>query len=124
MLTAMFLCKNLLIDWREGERWFMQHLIDGDLASNNGGWQWSASTGTDSVPYFRVFNPHTQALKIDARGDYVRTWVPELADLKGKAVHTPGDHYLTPLVDLGESRQRALATYRGMARKKDTKKPD
>ncbi len=121
MLTAMFLCKNLLIDWRQGERWFMRQLIDGDLASNNGGWQWSASTGTDSVPYFRVFNPHTQALKIDARGDYVRTWIPELADLKGKAVHTPGGRYLTPLVDLGESRQRALAAYRGMARKKDTK---
>jgi len=124
MLTAMFLCKNLLIDWREGERWFMRHLIDGDLASNNGGWQWSASTGTDSVPYFRVFNPHTQAMKIDARGDYVRTWVPELAELRGKAVHTPGERYLPPLVDLGESRQRALATYRGMARKAETKKPD
>ena len=124
MLTAMFLCKNLLIDWREGERWFMRHLIDGDLASNNGGWQWSASTGTDSVPYFRVFNPHTQAMKIDARGDYVRTWVPELAGLRGKAVHTPGEHYLPPLVELGESRQRALATYRGMARKAETKKPD
>lgn len=124
MLTAMFLCKNLLIDWREGERWFMRHLIDGDLASNNGGWQWSASTGTDSVPYFRVFNPHTQAMKIDARGDYVRTWVPELAGLRGKAVHTPGERYLPPLVDLGESRQRALATYRGMARKAETKKPD
>jgi len=124
MLTAMFLCKNLLIDWREGERWFMRHLIDGDLASNNGGWQWSASTGTDSVPYFRVFNPHTQALKIDARGDYVRAWVPELADLKGKAIHTPGARYLTPLVDLGESRQRALATYRGLARRTETKKPD
>ncbi len=124
MLTAMFLCKNLLIDWREGERWFMRHLIDGDLASNNGGWQWSASTGTDSVPYFRVFNPQTQALKIDARGDYVRTWVPELAELKGKAVHTPGARYLAPLVDLGESRQRALAAYRGMAKRRDTKKPD
>lgn len=124
MLTAMFLCKNLLIDWREGERWFMRHLVDGDLASNNGGWQWSASTGTDSVPYFRVFNPQTQALKIDARGDYVRTWVPELAELKGKAVHTPGARYLTPLVDLGESRQRALAAYRGMARKTAKKKPD
>lgn len=125
MLTAMFLCKNLLIDWREGERWFMRHLIDGDLASNNGGWQWSASTGTDSVPYFRVFNPHTQALKIDARGDYVRTWVPELAEFKGKAVHTPGGRYLSPLVDLGESRERALAAYRGMARQKTaTKKPD
>ena len=125
MLTAMFLCKNLLIDWREGERWFMRHLIDGDLASNNGGWQWSASTGTDSVPYFRVFNPHTQALKIDARGDYVRTWVPELAALKGKAVHTPGARYFSPLVDLGESRERALAAYRGMARKKtETQKPD
>jgi len=124
MLTAMFLCKNLLIDWREGERWFMRHLIDGDLASNNGGWQWSASTGTDSVPYFRVFNPQTQALKIDARGDYVRTWVPELTELKGKAVHTPGARYLAPLVDLGESRQRALAAYRGMAKRTDTKKPD
>lgn len=79
MVVAMFLSKNLLIDWREGERWFMRHLIDGDLAANNGGWQWSASTGTDAVPYFRLFNPLSQSERFDPRGEFIRHWLPELA---------------------------------------------
>lgn len=89
MICAMFLSKNLLIDWRKGEQWFMQHLVDGDLAANNGGWQWCASTGTDAVPYFRVFNPISQSLKFDPNGDYIRQWVPELADLDAKTIHEP-----------------------------------
>ena len=79
MLTAMFLTKHLLIDWRLGERHFMDLLVDGDFAANNGGWQWSASTGTDAAPYFRIFNPVTQAKKFDPDGAFVRRWVPELA---------------------------------------------
>lgn len=119
MLTAMFLTKNLLIDWKHGERWFMQHLIDGDLAANNGGWQWSASTGTDSVPYFRIFNAVTQSRKFDPQGDFIRTWVPEIAQLSSKQIHQPpgadmfaGTDYPAPLVDLGESRRRALDVFK------------
>lgn len=81
MITAMFLTKNLLIDWREGERYFMRHLIDGDLAANNGGWQWSASTGTDSVPYFRIFNPVTQSRRFDPNGRFIGQWIPEIDHL-------------------------------------------
>ncbi|WP_286785979.1 MULTISPECIES: deoxyribodipyrimidine photo-lyase [Pseudomonas] len=123
MISAMFLSKNLLIDWREGERWFMRHLIDGDLAANNGGWQWSASTGTDSVPYFRIFNAVSQSQKFDPHGDFIREWVPELAGIKGKQIHSPGAkggdlfgraEYPAPIVDLGESRQRALAAFRNL----------
>ena len=76
MVTAMFLSKNLLIDWRLGEAWFMAHLVDGDLAANNGGWQWSASTGADAVPYFRVFNPLSQSRKFDPDGVFLREWLP------------------------------------------------
>lgn len=84
MATASFLCKTLLINWKEGERIFSKYLIDGDLASNNGGWQWSASTGTDPQPYFRIFNPYNQSTKFDPDGDYIRYFVPELKDVKGK----------------------------------------
>ena len=119
MICAMFLSKNLLIDWRKGEQWFMQHLIDGDLAANNGGWQWCASTGTDAVPYFRVFNPISQSLKFDPHGDYIRQWVPELADLDSKMIHEPyanskthNLNYPTPLVDLKISRTRAIETFK------------
>jgi len=119
MITAMFLCKNLLIDWRIGEQWFMQHLIDGDLAANNGGWQWCASTGTDAVPYFRIFNPISQAQKFDPNGDYIRTWVKELAHLDNKSIHDPYSaskslrlNYPNPIVDLKETRLKAIETFK------------
>uniref|UniRef100_UPI000F07E67F deoxyribodipyrimidine photo-lyase n=1 Tax=Pseudomonas viridiflava TaxID=33069 RepID=UPI000F07E67F len=86
MVVAMFLTKNLLIDWREGERFFMSHLIDGNLASNNGGWQWSSSTGTDSAPYFRIFNPLSQSERFDPEGVFIKRWVPELADMNKKQI--------------------------------------
>ena len=121
MIVAMFLSKNLLIDWRLGEQWFMQHLIDGDLAANNGGWQWCASTGTDSVPYFRIFNPVSQSQKFDPQGDYIRTWVPELAHLDAKSIHDPYArnpdlklNYPKPMVDLKQSRLRALEAFKGL----------
>ena len=122
MIVAMFLCKNLLIDWRLGEQWFMQHLIDGDLAANNGGWQWCASTGTDSVPYFRIFNPVSQSQKFDATGEYIRRWVPELAHLDAKTIHEPyaknADlklNYPKPIVDLKSSRLRAIEAFKGIS---------
>ncbi|WP_313482613.1 cryptochrome/photolyase family protein [Acinetobacter variabilis] len=119
MITAMFLCKNLLIDWRLGEAWFMQHLIDGDLAANNGGWQWCASTGMDAVPYFRIFNPVSQSRKFDPNGDYIRQWVPELAHLDAKSIHEPYAKnpdleldYPKPIVDLKASRVRAIEAFK------------
>ncbi|AXQ22977.1 deoxyribodipyrimidine photo-lyase [Acinetobacter wuhouensis] len=119
MIVAMFLTKNLLIDWRSGEQWFMQHLIDGDLAANNGGWQWCASTGTDSVPYFRIFNPISQSQRFDAQGDYIRQWVPELAHLDAKSIHEPYAKHLNielnypkPIVDLKQSRIRAIEAFK------------
>ncbi|WEV49563.1 deoxyribodipyrimidine photo-lyase [Acinetobacter sp. ESL0695] len=117
MICAMFLSKNLLIDWRLGEKWFMQHLLDGDLAANNGGWQWSASTGTDAVPYFRIFNPVTQSQRFDPQGEYIRTWVPELKQLDHKQIHAPKEHienYPRPIVDLKSSRARALAAFKNI----------
>ncbi|KAL9601811.1 MAG: hypothetical protein Q9219_002301 [cf. Caloplaca sp. 3 TL-2023] len=89
MAVASFLAKDLLIDWRRGERYFMEHLIDGDFASNNGGWGFSASTGVDPQPYFRIFNPHLQGERFDPDGEYIRKWVPELQAVKGKAIHDP-----------------------------------
>jgi len=116
MLTAMFLTKHLLIDWRAGERHFMQQLVDGDFAANNGGWQWSASTGTDAAPYFRIFNPVTQAQRFDPDGSFVRTQVEELAEVHGKALFEPWKHgiegYPAPLVDHAFARQRALDTFK------------
>lgn len=119
MICAMFLSKNLLIDWRKGEQWFMQHLIDGDLAANNGGWQWCASTGTDSVPYFRIFNPISQSQKFDPEGEYIRKWVPELAQIDKKIIHEPyaKNHslildYPHPMVDLKLSRTRAIEVFK------------
>ncbi|UVK82376.1 deoxyribodipyrimidine photo-lyase [Pseudomonas sichuanensis] len=123
MIVAMFLSKNLLIDWREGERHFMRHLIDGDLAANNGGWQWSASTGTDAVPYFRIFNPVTQSQRFDSKGVFIRHWLPELRQKDDKYIHFPvkpadlfaTNYYTSPIVDLESSRQRALDAFKGLS---------
>lgn len=119
MICAMFLTKNLLIDWRLGEAWFMQNLIDGDLSANNGGWQWCASTGTDSAPYFRIFNPVSQSQKFDPEGEYIRKWVPELAHLPAREIHNPyakptqtAFNYPRPIVDLKQSRLRAIETFK------------
>ena len=118
MIVASFLTKDLLIDWRRGARFFMDHLVDGDPASNNGGWQWAASTGTDPQPYFRIFNPSKQGERWDPEGVYVRRFVPELAELETRYVHSPWlapmppEHYPAPIVAHGEARKRALDVYR------------
>lgn len=116
MLVASFLVKDLHLPWQWGARHFMRHLIDGDLASNSHGWQWTAGTGTDASPYFRIFNPTTQALRFDADGDYVRRWVPELAHVSGAGVHELGllrpAAYPPPMVDHAEERDEALHRYR------------
>ncbi|KAL8698686.1 MAG: hypothetical protein Q9224_001736 [Gallowayella concinna] len=122
MGVASFLAKDLLIDWRRGERYFMEHLIDGDFASNNGGWGFSASTGVDPQPYFRIFNPHLQGEKFDPDGEYIRKWVPELTHVKGKAIHDPYERgaerealkngYPKACVQHKASRERALARYK------------
>ena len=115
MIVAMFLSKNLLIDWREGEKFFMEHLIDGDIASNNGGWQWSASTGTDAAPYFRIMNPETQSIKFDPQGEYIKKWIPELSQCPISEIHMPVDPlkygYYQPIVDLKKSRQAAIEAF-------------
>lgn len=106
MVVAMFLTKHLQIDWRLGEAYFYSKLADADVASNNGGWQWSASTGVDAVPYFRIFNPYRQAERFDPNGDFVRKYVKELASIEGKTIHKPSKalamkyNYPLPLVDL------------------------
>ena len=118
MITASFLVKDLHIWWPEGARHFLAHLRDGDVASNNHGWQWVAGTGTDAAPYFRVFNPVSQGLKFDPDGDYVRRWVPELRHLEGKAAHEPWEHddgyaqgYPERIVDHRAEREEALRRY-------------
>ena len=89
MIVASFLVKDLHLHWRRGAAWFMEHLVDGDLASNSHGWQWTAGTGTDASPFFRVFNPTSQGQRFDPSGDYVRRHVPELSHLAGASVHEP-----------------------------------
>lgn len=123
MITASFLLKDLHLDWRRGARWFMRHLVDGDLASNQLNWQWVAGSGTDAAPYFRVFNPITQGRKFDPDGDYVRRWVPELSGLGPGDVHEPWKvppaarrGYPDPIVAHAEERQEALARYRRLRR--------
>lgn len=117
MITAAFLSKLLLIDWHLGEQHFMNLLIDGDFASNNGGWQWSASVGADAAPYFRIFNPYRQAERFDPNGEYVRKFVPELAHLPGKRIHQPSDQdrhgggYPAPIIDYKLARAQALAAF-------------
>ncbi|MBY5992020.1 cryptochrome/photolyase family protein [Ferrimonas balearica] len=96
MLCASFLVKDLHLDWRLGEAYFMTHLVDGDLASNNGGWQWAAGCGADAAPYFRHFNPYRQSQRFDPDGEYIRRWVPELAQVPDPALHQPGPYLLAP----------------------------
>jgi len=126
MIVASFLTKDLLIDWRWGEKFFMQHLLDGDPASNNGGWQWTAGTGTDAAPYFRIFNPVLQGMKFDPQGAFIRRWMPELANVSDAYIHEPwkmplaeqqeagcrlGINYPHPIIDHAWARQRALEAY-------------
>jgi deoxyribodipyrimidine photo-lyase len=127
MICASFLVKDLLIDWRKGERFFRHHLVDADTAQNAGNWQWVAGTGPDAAPYFRVFNPTTQGQTFDPHGDFVRRWVPELSGLPASAIHEPAaadprhlatarvileKTYPAPIVDHAEARTRALQTYK------------
>ena len=127
MISASFLVKDLLIDWRRGERWFRRMLTDGDLAQNAGNWQWVAGTGPDAAPYFRVFNPVSQSRNFDAGGRYLRRWLPELALLDDNAIHAPwqarasslaaanvalGTTYPHPIVDHAEARRRTLDAYK------------
>ena len=114
MVTASFLVKDLGIDWRWGERYFALRLNDYDLASNNGGWQWAASTGCDAQPWFRIFNPLRQSEKFDPEGRFIRRYLPQLAELSNKEIHAPierGEHYPPPIVDHDEARRRTLARY-------------
>ena len=120
MVVASFLTKHLLIDWRKGEQYFMQHLIDGDLASNNGGWQWASSTGCDAQPYFRIFNPIRQSERFDPNGTFIRRYIPELNDVPDKKIHFPHQYindnniniYWPAIVDHKEARVKALAFYK------------
>lgn len=120
MIIASFLCKDLHLDWRWGEAYFMSQLIDGELAANNGGWQWAAGTGADAAPYFRVFNPTTQGERFDADGSFVKQWLPELADVPIKHIHsphewlnqhTPEHNYPTPIVDHKLARIAAIEMF-------------
>ena len=117
MIVAMFLSKNLLIDWKRGEEFFMQNLIDGDHASNVGGWQWSASTGVDAAPYFRIFNPITQSEKFDKEGLFLKHYLPNLEGLSSKEIHNPDIelrkelNYPMPITDLSSSRKRAIEVF-------------
>jgi deoxyribodipyrimidine photolyase len=126
MITASFLVKHLRIDWRQGETWFWDTLVDANLANNAAGWQWVAGSGADASPYFRIFNPMTQGRKFDPNGDYVRRWCPELARLPNQFIHAPfqaapevlaragiklGSRYPNPIVDHDQARKAALAGY-------------
>jgi deoxyribodipyrimidine photo-lyase len=126
MVTASFLVKDLGVDWRRGERHFANKLLDYDLAANNGGWQWCASTGCDAQPWFRIFNPVTQSRRFDPEGTYIRRWIPELAEVANADIHAPwemppleqqaagcviGRDYPAPLVIHEQARQRTLARY-------------
>lgn len=129
MITASFLTKDLLVDWRWGERFFMQHLLDGDSPANNGGWQWAAGTGTDAQPYFRIFNPSSQGERFDPDGAYVKKYIPALHNVPAKYIHAPwlmpstvqrqvgitiGTEYPAPIVDHATQRSRALALYKAV----------
>lgn len=120
MIVASFLIKHLLIDWRQGERWFWDTLVDADLANNAAGWQWVAGCGADAAPFFRVFNPVLQGQKFDPDGAYVRRWVPELRDVGDRHIHVPWEiGHQPPIVDLATGRARALDAFAAI-REKDT----
>ena len=129
MIVGSFLVKNLMIHWLEGARWFWDCLLDADLANNSCSWQWVAGSGADAAPYFRIFNPVTQSMKFDPKGSYIRKYVPELNGLSNKAIHDPscanteelekagvvlGEHYPMAIVDLKQSRVRALDAYKSL----------
>ena len=129
MVVASFLIKNLMLHWHHGQMWFWDTLVDADLANNSAGWQWVAGTGADAAPYFRIFNPVLQGKKFDPDGDYVRRYVPEIAELPNRYLHSPwtapdavlakanitlGKNYPEPIVDLKESRERALAAFKDL----------
>jgi deoxyribodipyrimidine photo-lyase len=129
MVVASFLTKTLLIDWRQGEAYFAQKLLDYDMAANNGGWQWSASTGVDAQPYFRIFNPYNQSEKFDAEGVFIRQWCPELSQFSNKQIHYPHDcdmveqleakcfigrDYPFPIVSYKEQKEKALAMFKAI----------
>ena len=131
MITASFLAKDLLVPWQKGAAWFWDTLCDADLANNSASWQWVAACGTDAAPYFRIFNPASQAAKFDPEGAYIRRWVPELGRLPSEVIHAPhaapgdaleaagvmlGETYPQPIVDHGAARQRALEGYRQIQR--------
>jgi deoxyribodipyrimidine photo-lyase len=124
MIVAMFLTKDLHLDWRMGEQWFMQQLLDGEIAANNGGWQWSAGTGTDAAPYFRIQNPWTQSSRFDGEGEYIKRWVPELAGVPAARLHQPPapgmrmvPGYPLPMLDHAKERDIALETYKAHLKK-------
>ena len=125
MIVASFLIKHLLVDWRVGERWFWDRLVDADPASNPVGWQWVAGSGADVAPFFRIFNPVLQGEKFDPDGAYVKRWLPELADLPAKSVHRPWtadrrpspQRYPAPIIDHAAARQRALDVLAGLKRR-------
>jgi deoxyribodipyrimidine photo-lyase len=127
LVVASFLCKNLLINWQWGEAWFNEKLIDGELAVNNGGWQWCAGSGADAAPYFRVFNPVIQSKKFDPSGAYIRAWIPELENVPDRYIHAPwempfdlqnhqkcviGKNYPSRIVEHSSARLRALEAYK------------
>ncbi|MEI7971289.1 MAG: deoxyribodipyrimidine photo-lyase [Actinomycetota bacterium] len=120
MIVASFLVKDLHLPWQWGAKFFMKHLVDGDIASNQHGWQWTAGTGTDASPYFRIFNPISQGEKFDPNGSYVRAWIPELAEVPNDVVHAPWlagllNPYLAPIVDHAAERQESLIRYKQLS---------
>jgi deoxyribodipyrimidine photo-lyase len=123
MIVASFVTKDLQIDWRRGEQYFMQQLIDADFASNNGGWQWAAGTGADAAPYFRIFNPTLQGEKFDRQGKFIKRWVEELKDVPEKYIHKPQQwfksqniksDYPSPVVDHDQARKETLLCYQAI----------
>ncbi len=127
MIVGSFLTKNLLLHWKNGEEWFFDTLVDADIGSNSAGWQWISGSGADASPYFRIFNPVLQGQKFDSEGDYVKKYIPELRNVPNKYIHNPwemseenqktfgciiGKNYPTPIIDLKETRNRALSAFK------------